>query len=582
MSVLDRLPYLTDEEMALATPEFLDDLEALYDAAFAQSARDDEGDWRHWLPWLLPNYFTSAFGPHHAQMWQWLWSIDLGVKPDNAFVGIFPRGGAKSTSAEGGVAALAARGRRKYGLYICDTQPQADDHIGNIASMLESKRLGLAYPELGERLVNKFGSSKGWRRNRLRTSSGFTIDALGLDVAARGLKLEEDRPDFMVFDDLDNEDDGPGQVQSKVEKITKKLLPAGSSDLAVLMIQNLVHPQGVFAQLAGLAEEPADFLHNRIVCGPIPALEDATFEAKPDGGWLIIEGTPTWDGQDLEKCQAQVDEWGITSFRTEAQHDTDARGGDMFDHIVWQHCLRENMPALLRVEVWVDPAVTSTDKSDSMAIQCDGLGVDRKIYRMRSWEHRASPVDALGLAIAWGLLEGASRVGVETDQGGDTWESVYREAYTAVLADIVLVQAGEPIDAQRRPEYLEAIIELSAREINGPDLSRPHYATEKAGSTQMPKAHRVQQMVPDYEKAGQIVHVIDGTKGYHRTLERSLFRFPRTKPFDLADAAYWAWHGLKLFGQPVSTNRSTAKRKMPSPTFSSGQRTRTGVGARIR
>jgi hypothetical protein len=570
VSVLDDLPLLTDDELDLCTPEELDIIEAMYDAAFAQAARDDEDDWAHWLPGLLPNFFTADFGPHHGEMWAWIWSIDLGTKPADAFVGIFPRGGAKSTSAEGGVVSLAARSRRKYGLYICDTQAQADDHVGNIASMLESSRIGQAYPELGERLVGKFGSSKGWRRNRLRTASGFTIDALGLDSAARGLKLDEDRPDLMVFDDLDNEDDGPGQVQSKVDKITKKLLPAGSDDLAILMIQNLVHPQGVFARLAGLAEIPADFLQNRIVCGPIPALEDATFEAQPDGSWLIIEGTPTWAGQDREKCQSQVDDWGITAFRTEAQHDTDAKGGGMFDHIVFQHCRRDEMPALVRVEVWVDPAVTATDNSDSMAIQVDGMGVDRTIYRMRSWEHRASPVDALGLAIAWGLLEGASRIGVETDQGGDTWQSVYREAFTQVMADIALIEAGDPIDAARRPEYLEAIVELAGRDDDLPDLSRPHFAEEKAGSTQMPKAHRVQQMVPDYEKARRIVHVL----GTHRTLERSLFRFPRTKPFDLADAAYWGWNALRLFGQPVRTNKQAMRRKMPSQPFGPSQRQR--------
>ncbi len=572
------IPLLTDEEIDLLTQAELTQVEALYDRAFAVRARDDEDDWASWLERLLPSYFSAEFAKHHARMWEWVWAIELGVKPDEAFVGIFPRGGAKSTSAEAGAVALGARRRRRYGLYICDTQAQADDHIGNVGAMLESHRIGLAYPELGERLLGKFGASKGWRRNRLRTARwadgtpGFTIDALGLDVAARGLKLEEDRPDFMVFDDLDNEDDGPGQIAKKVDQITKKLLPAGSDDLAVLMIQNLVHPSGVFAQLAGIAEEPADFLHNRIVVGPVPALEDATFDARPDGGWLIVAGTPTWEGQDLEKCQAQVDEWGITAFRTEAQHDTDARGGGMFDHVIFQHCERADVPALIRTEVWVDPAVTNTDESDSQAIQCDALGVDRVLYRLRSWEHRASPVDAIRLAIAWGFLEGASRIGVETDQGGDTWRSVYKEALEAVHADIAAIRAGDELD-DRRSEYVHAIVELAFRDDELPDVIDPFFGEAKAGTVPAPKAHRVQQMLPDYEKAGRIVHVL----GTHRALERSLFRFPRTKPFDLADVSYWSWSHLRLFGQPITTSRKAAMRKMPMPTFGAPNRQRSMV-----
>jgi hypothetical protein len=38
----------------------------------------------------------------------------------------------------------------------------------------------------------------------------------------------------------------------------------------------------------------------------------------------------------------------------------------------------------------------------------------------------------------------------------------------------------------------------------------------------------------------------------HNTLEKALRRFPLTKPFDLADAAYWSWADLrrKLSNEP--------------------------------
>ena len=900
-----------------------DELRRAMDAGNKQA---DEDDWRAWLEWLFPDYFSVGFAPHQVKFWEWLWSIETGVKPTNAFIGCWSRGGGKSMSAEAGVVALGARRCRRYVLYISETQEQADDHVGSIGTMLESQQIADSYPALSDRMMSKFGSSRGWRRNRLRTADGFTVDALGLDTAARGIKLDMDRPDLMChtvgtrifdegrwlyvedhpgllglkegaalavrvwgvpdpeivtpdhrywvrpmskaqwtapaawteaqtlrrsgdpngpkhaigcpidraveppqavwvgetklrtiesngtpswrvrlqmeipeefadpewwwliglwwgdgtvsrgggnshsiafaiadiepeiaervrtllaqwgyswnetqrkscisltfscrwmhrwfleqwrcleadgsyragqkspprwvervdpelqramirgyidadgcvqpngvtvvsvslagmlcarrilarlgipatvrllreareqvltirgvtnspsqmqrcydlrirwgvetlgiegvkpatrysratrtwieddwlwslvrsveeagdakfapirttsgsyltafglshncFDDIDSERDGPGQVQKKVDSISKKLLPAGSEDVAVLGIQNLVHPQGVFARLVGIADVPAEFLTNRIVSGPIPALRDAAFNQVEGGGWKIVAGEPSWEGQNVERCQAQVDDWGYTAFLAEAQHDTDAKGGGMFDHIVFAHCTRGQVPALTRVEVWCDPAVTNTDKSDSMAVQCDGLGTNGTIYRLRSWEHRASPVDAIKLAICWAYLEGSRTVGIETDQGGDTWRSVYKEALKAVRDDLTEALAGNGTTGI--PEYVQAMAELSGRDPK--TLTDPFFAEAKAGSTRQPKEHRIQLMLTGgYEREAAIVHVT----GTHAVLERALFRFPARKPYDLADAAYWAWRHISMYGQPVRTN----------------------------
>lgn len=89
----------------------------------------------------------------------------------------------------------------------------------------------------------------GWRRNRLRAASGFTIDALGLDTAARGMKLEDQRPDFMVVDDIDDSEDSPGTVRKKARILTKKIIPAGAKDPALLMCQNLIHANSVFSRI---------------------------------------------------------------------------------------------------------------------------------------------------------------------------------------------------------------------------------------------------------------------------------------------------------------------------------------------
>src|SRR4051812_19960032 len=87
----------------------------------------DVTDWQGWLRTVLPKYVSSPtgepipFAPRHEELWSWVWSIKRGERP-RPFVAIWPRGGGKSTTAEMACAALAVRGARKYGLYICEGQ----------------------------------------------------------------------------------------------------------------------------------------------------------------------------------------------------------------------------------------------------------------------------------------------------------------------------------------------------------------------------------------------------------------------------------------------------------------------------
>lgn len=494
---------------------------------------------------LFPEHITAPFAAHHDDLWSWVWSIEAGGKPGDAFVAIWPRGGAKSTSAEMAVAALGARRRRRYCLYVCSTQDQADEHVGNIGALLESGPVGRYYPALGERQVTKYHASRGWRRDRLTTASGLVVDALGLDTAARGVKFDEQRPDLLVLDDVDDELDSLLTITRKVSRITRKLLPAGAPSLAVLAIQNLVHPDGVFARLA---DGRADFLTQRRVSGPIPAARGLVTEVDEEaGGWRVVAGEATWGGQGLDVIEEQINEWGLSSFLAEAQHDVDAKPGGMYDAIAFSHCARDEVPDLVSTTVWVDPAVTDTDQSDSHAVQADGIDPDGVIYRLYSWEGRTSPEASLRLAIRVAVAVGSRTVGVETDQGGDTWASVFRAAAEQVARE-------DGIALRELPLFVS---DKASKQRQG---GHGHGAPSKAA--------RNARMLADYERPGRIVHVlgqVDGLEpGGCEVLERALRRFPRTKPFDLADAAFWSWQDLRKGGPAVTGTRSLASARLPS------------------
>ena len=292
----------------------------------------DTGPWRSWLPRVFPEYVTGDFAPFHADLWDWVWSLDRGTAPP-PFVGIWFRGSGKSTSAEMAVVAAGRRRKRSFVLYVSGTQEQADVHVQNIAALLESPEIEADDPALSARKLTKYGHSRSWRRNRLMSESGLIVDALGLDVNVRGIKVDEHRPDLIIIDDVDNERDTPDKTAKKIERLTRAILPAGSDDVAVIAMQNMVLTDGVFAKLAtppGDGERAADFLIDRQLSGPIPAVYDLDYEMQA-GRAVITDGTPAWSGMDLQACQREVETIGLLAFLVECQHEVRARGDVVFD-----------------------------------------------------------------------------------------------------------------------------------------------------------------------------------------------------------------------------------------------------------
>jgi hypothetical protein len=522
-------------------------------------------NWQAWLPAMFPAIFAVPFASHHTEFWQWVESITADSKP-NPFIAVWARGGGKSSSVEAATVRLAAKGTRKFCLYIRSTQDKANESVTNIAAMLESRTIAQHYPLLSERKLSKYGFARGWRVDTLRCANGFSVIGLGLDAAVRGIKIEEQRPDIIFFDDLDDVSDAPRTVLRKIEVLTTSILPAGATNVAIGGVQNLIHEGGIFAQLVS---GQADFLLNCQISGPHPAVVDLVYESLPEGGYRITGGTPTWEGQSLAICESQINEWGLASFLREAQHEIETTGG-IWDDIAFRHIDQAAVPDIIRGAVWIDPAVTSTDESDCQAMQADGLGSDGKLYRFYSWEGVTSPEDIVTRAVLKCLELGFEAIGIETDQGGDTWQSVYAQVWQRINEAAhwwVKLSRGGDNEAE---DWIASHTELAAvaplaNDIVTQRLRQPQFRSAKAGQGHGSKVARNQRMLVSYEQ-GKVIHVT----GTHSVLERSLKRFPN-KPLDLADAAYWTWWDLVdskshsgSVGR-VSDRRAAAAQPAPPP-----------------
>jgi hypothetical protein len=134
----DLLLYLSDEQKAflkLAQRRF----------SPAPKGKPVPADWRQRIPLVFPKSASAPFADRHVEFWTWGNAIELESSPD-PFVAAWPRGGAKSTSAEMLVADLGARGKRRYCLYVRMTQDKADDSVQNVASLLEGETIERHYP----------------------------------------------------------------------------------------------------------------------------------------------------------------------------------------------------------------------------------------------------------------------------------------------------------------------------------------------------------------------------------------------------------------------------------------------------
>ena len=464
--------------------------------------------WEDWLNLFFPSYVAFPFADYHREFWAWVEALSSQEKP-RPYVAIWPRGGGKTTSVELAISYVACTLRRRYVLYVAGTQGQADEKVGNIGELLTNRLVSEHYPTVGTPKVSRFGHVRGWRRSGLRAANGFSVDAFGLDTSMRGTKIDDIRPDLIVFDDVDGRHDTAEVTAKKIEKLTQSLLPAGSANAAVVGVQNLIIPNGVFSQLA---DNTAPFLYDREVSGPHPAVEGLAYErrANDDGSsfYKITAGKATWEGQSLQTCEAQLNEWGPESFEREAQHNVDRLIGSLYENIEFRYCKPDEVPDLVRTVCWVDPAVSETAGGSSQAIQIDGIDENGFVYRLYSWEQQALSDAVMRQAITMAMEFGCHQLGVETDQGGDTWRVVFEK----IMADL----GNQGLISGRPPAYKFA----------------------KAGSIGS-KMERQQQMRVDYEK-GVIIHVL----GTHDLLDKALRRFPVQKPFDLADAAFWSWFDL--------------------------------------
>ena len=157
-----------------------------------------------------------------------------------------PRGHAKSTISSLILPLWCVVGdQRRFIALVSDTTEQAADFLEFIKAELDAN----------QRLIEDFpkacGEGRVWKAGQAITRNNVRIKCWGKRKAMRGARHGSVRPDLIVCDDLEGDEnvDSPGQRAKDREWFFKALMKIGSRSTVTLVVGTLLHYDSLLAQL---------------------------------------------------------------------------------------------------------------------------------------------------------------------------------------------------------------------------------------------------------------------------------------------------------------------------------------------
>lgn len=385
---------------------------------------------------------SAGFAPHHEQAWEWAASLVPGVSPPT-FVAAWNRGAAKSGTFQGWCCWWAFTLRRRFVLVVTETQEQATKFVSAVAETLEANGI--------EPARNPLGASRGWRKDMIRTADGFNLVAVGWDVATRGIRLGELRPDVILFDDVDGRLDTPQATEKKRTILTQTFLPAGAPGLAVAFGQNVIKADGLMDQLV---KGTADFLTDRIVSyvqAVVGLRIDFREEASGRRVPYIAEGASSWPERlTIAALNGFLAAMGVRAFLREFQHDVAEQGGGLWDGtpiVLWD---KPALPDFFSVVVGVDPSGSA--RGDEVGIVTAGaFWLPDKLIGILVLDDdsdKLSPEQWARQAVAAAKKWDADCIVAEANFGGEMVASVIRQVPGAPKVELVHASRGKLVRAE--------------------------------------------------------------------------------------------------------------------------------------
>lgn len=304
----------------------------------------------------FPHYFTLPPAPFHEEM-----VALLDARKPVAVAA--PRGHAKST-----IVTFAYPlhqilfNQRRHILVISDTLQQATDFVMRMRLELEEN----------PRILEDFGDLKTrtWGDEEFITRNGIRVLARGSGQRVRGLVYRQYRPDLILVDDLENDQNvrNPRLVKAKYQWLVEAVYPALEPGGSLFVVGTLLSRRSVLAQL----------------------MENEAFISRL---WRAIDesGNPSWPARysrdELARLKGVM---GSVAFNKEFQNDPRDEEGLFREEWLRFYHPDEIRGGRLVVFGGIDPSVGSGASSDYKAIITIGISRERTIYILDAFVRRCS------------------------------------------------------------------------------------------------------------------------------------------------------------------------------------------------
>lgn len=207
------------------------------------------------------------------------------------------RNSAKSTRAEEAVIIKAVLKRHRNILLVGASFPRAKERLGAIKNELVTNQM----------IEYLFGKQEGeaWMEGKIVLSNGVCVQAVGSGMSLRGTRHLNWRPDYVIIDDLEDEESvkDPEQRDKMMRWLYGTLLPALSEDHPAALVRLLGNRLDDDAVIVRVAKDPA-WQHIRVPIMEQHAEGDERYDLPP-GRWRA-----TWPGMfPLEKIAEKRSEY---------------------------------------------------------------------------------------------------------------------------------------------------------------------------------------------------------------------------------------------------------------------------------
>jgi len=357
---------------------------------------------------------------------------------------VMPRGFSKTTLV--GTASVLYKilfQEAKFPVYLSETATAAEAQLGNVKSQLESnERIHMIFGNLRP----EQRSGKKWSEGFIQTTTGVTVLARGRGGQVRGMNVDGQRPDLILFDDVEDTE----SVKTEEQRLKTKTwlfrdvmpaLPRMDPDAGIIGVGTILHREALIPQL----------------------LDDPNWTVVVFGA-IDLDGDALWsENMTLEQIEALKESYArqgmLDGFYMEYMSQITAPEKQKFKpHYIHISPIVDWRTEVPHRAIFIDPAISEKRRADYASIVVAGMTKRGVIQVLDIWADKGqSPRDLVDKYFEMVFTWDPQKYGVETISYQAALAHLLREEMFRKHRYFELTQV--PHHSERKDHRIEGILQ---------------------------------------------------------------------------------------------------------------------------